>query len=249
MRSSSPSVPLIHSVTPAIRVLQYVGALLFVVSLVVGGRAYFAHYDALAEPGTPAWPALIANVALFSIFALHHSLLARTPIKRWLRDRVGPDAERSCYVIVASLLFLACTLGWAPLRGTWYTLSGPWWWVGRAVQGAGLVVTLVAARTLSVRELMGLSPSRQADARAGEPPFLETGGLYGLVRHPIYFGWVLFVFGAPLMTSTHLLFAALSTVYLMMAIPFEERSLVQAFGPPYRDYQQRVRWRLLPGVY
>ncbi len=249
MRSSSPSVPLIHSVTPVIRMLQYVGALLFVVSLVAGGRAYFDRYDVVAEPGTSSWPAVISNVALFSFFALHHSVLARTPIKRWLHGRVGPDAERSCYVIVASLLFLACTLGWAPLRGTWYALSGPWWWVGRAVQAAGLVVTLVAARTLSVRELMGLSPPRQRDAGAVMPPALETRGLYGLVRHPIYFGWVLFVFGAPLMTSTRLLFAALSTAYLILAIPFEERSLVQAFGPPYRDYQQRVRWRLLPGVY
>jgi protein-S-isoprenylcysteine O-methyltransferase Ste14 len=78
---------------------------------------------------------------------------------------------------------------------------------------------------------------------------MQTDGAYRLVRHPIYFGWVLMVFGAPAMTASRLLFAAISTLYLIVAIPFEERSLTKEFGAAYRDYQRRVRWRLIPGVW
>ncbi|HTM27343.1 MAG TPA: hypothetical protein VL225_19230, partial [Vicinamibacterales bacterium] len=61
--------------------------------------------------------------------------------------------------------------------------------------------------------------------------------------------WALFVFGAPLMTGTRAVFAVVSTLYLAIAIPFEERALIQVFGDAYRGYQQRTRWRLIPGVW
>ena len=70
-----------------------------------------------------------------------------------------------------------------------------------------------------------------------------------MVRHPIYFGWVLFVAGAPLMTHTRLLFAVVSVAYLVVAIPLEERSLIANFGDPYLAYRRRVRWRMVPGIY
>jgi protein-S-isoprenylcysteine O-methyltransferase Ste14 len=235
-------------VSPIVRLLQVTGALLFVGSLALGGKAYVQRFDAVAPAGSSPWPPLALNVALFSAFALHHSVLARTRIKQWIHARVGIDAERALYVILASMLYLACAWLWVPLPGTWYALTGPWWWGGTSVQVAGVLVTLLAARTLSLKELMGLDPSRQAAAHDGAP-LLETSGLYRVVRHPIYFGWVLFVAGAPLMTSTRLLFAVISVAYLVIAIPLEERSLAAHFGEPYRAYRRQVRWRLVPGVY
>jgi protein-S-isoprenylcysteine O-methyltransferase Ste14 len=74
-------------------------------------------------------------------------------------------------------------------------------------------------------------------------------GPYHLVRHPIYLGWALMTFGAPTMTGTRLAFAVISTAYLALAVPFEERSLVEAFGDEYLEYQRRVRWRMIPGLY
>lgn len=229
------------------RVLQFIGAGLFLVSLGWGGKAYFESFNRVAPAGTGVWPPLLTDVGLFSAFALHHSVLARTSLKRQLQARVGPEAERSLYVIMASLLYLLCCLAWRPLPGTWYAATGWLWWVGAAVQGAGVVVTLLAARTLNLKELMGLHAPRRAGH--DQPAPLETRGLYGLVRHPIYLGWLLFVFGAPVMTSTRLTFAAVSTLYLVLAIPLEERSLVESFGEAYRRYQRTVRWRMLPGVY
>ena len=231
-----------------VRMLQVAGALLFVISLTTGGHAYLWRFDAVAPTSSSPWRPLAIDVALFSVFALHHSVLARTRLKQALRARVGTDTERALYVIAASLLFLACTRLWLPLPGTWYTLSGWAWWLGGAVQGAGVIVTLLAARTLSLKELMGLDPARQASPRdEAKPP--ETRGLYRFVRHPIYLGWLLFVGGAPLMTSTRLLFAVISVGYLMIAIPFEERSLVAHFGSPYESYREQVRWRMVPGIY
>jgi len=69
------------------------------------------------------------------------------------------------------------------------------------------------------------------------------------VRHPIYLGWMLVVFGAPTMTTNRMLFAAVSSCYLLVAIPWEERSLVAEFGEAYRAYRRQVRWRILPGVW
>lgn len=237
-----------HPSTTPLRVLQIIGAGLFLLSLGWGGKAYFESFDRVAPAGTPVWRPLLIDVGLFSAFALHHSVLARTSLKQRLHARVGPDAERSLYVIIASLLYLLCCLAWQPLPGTWYAVAGAWWWAGAAVQGAGVVVTLVAARTLNLRELMGLQGPRRSTGH-DQPVPLETRGLYGLVRHPIYFGWLLFVFGAPVMTSTRLTFALVSVCYLIVAIPLEERSLVEAFGEPYRRYQREVRWRMLPGLY
>ena len=65
------------------------------------------------------------------------------------------------------------------------------------------------------------------------------------MRHPIYLGWLLIVFGMPHMTATRLAFAVISSVYLIVAIPFEEPSLIDSFGDEYRRYRQIVRWRLI----
>ena len=72
---------------------------------------------------------------------------------------------------------------------------------------------------------------------------------FAVVRHPIYLGWLLIVFGPSHMTMSRLLFAVVSSAYLLVAIPFEERSLVEAFGDRYRAYQQQVRSRILPGIW
>ena len=74
-------------------------------------------------------------------------------------------------------------------------------------------------------------------------------GPYGWVRHPIYAGWFLVVFSVPAMTATQLVFAVTSSVYLIVGMVFEERSLVSAAPEAYRAYQRDVRWKVIPGVY
>lgn len=185
----------------------------------------------------------IANMVLFTLFALHHSVMARTGAKRWITRVVPRDLERSVYVWISSVLFLGVCLMWQPLPGVvWHTYSAGL--LLYLLQFVGVVLTISAARIVGVRELAGL---RQPDAN--RPIEFTTRGPFGLVRHPIYFGWVLMVFAHPVMTTSRLQFAIVSALYLAIAIPYEEAGLIDAYGDRYRDYQSRMPWRLIPGLW
>lgn len=243
---------------PAVSALAFAwgGAALFTASLIWFVYSYVVRFDtlhaAIAVPTAPhAWigPAGL-DVLLFSTFALHHSVFARTGAKALVSRTVPPFLERSAYTWIASALFLlVCTL-WQPVPGTLYRLDGASRAAAYALQLLGLLLTVHASRRLDALDLAGVRPVERA--RSGEPPThvpLETGGIYGIVRHPLYFAWALFVFAAPAMTGTRAVFAVVSTAYLAVAIPWEERALVATFGDDYRAYQRRVRWRMVPGLY
>jgi protein-S-isoprenylcysteine O-methyltransferase Ste14 len=230
-------------------VFAWGGAGAFALSLLYFLVAYLVRYDAVSSRiGTAR--ATGTDIALFSAFALHHSVFARPAAKAWLADRVGMALERSVYTWIASLLFFVVCAQWQLVPGEAYALHGIFAVAGYALQAAGLIITARSSAKLDVLDLAGVRPVIRA--RQGEPAAhvpLETGGLYSVVRHPLYFGWALFVFGAPRMTMTRLVFAVVSTAYLAIAIPFEERSLIRTFGGAYREYQRRVRWRMIPGLY
>lgn len=202
-------------------------------------------YLVLFDTTTGTAGALLIDVLLFTGFALHHSVFARTRIKTLVR-RWLPSLERSVYTLTASVLFTGVCVAWQPVDGVAWSLDGVWRWLGFGVQALGILLTIVGGRSLDVLELAGV---RQTGAGSDRPLRLKTDGLYGFVRHPLYFAWVLFVFGAPDMTMTRLTFAVVSTAYLAVAIPFEERSLIETFGPEYASYRQKVRSRMLPGLY
>ncbi len=71
------------------------------------------------------------------------------------------------------------------------------------------------------------------------PLQFATPGLYKLVRHPLYVGWLFIFWATPTMTVAHLVFAVLTTAYILIAIPWEERDLIAAH-PEYAGYRQRV---------
>lgn len=221
----------------------------FAASLLYFLYAYLVTYGEPPRAGETLGPVLV-DLAFFSIFALHHSLFARAGLKRRLSAVLPPHLERAAYTLVASVLFAAVCFYWRPVPGILYAFGGSWRWLAHGVLVAGLAVTLLSARRLDAFELAGVrqvQASRQPAARPRTD--LLTTGLYGVVRHPIYLGWILLVLGVPDMTMTRFVFALVSTVYLAVAIPFEERGLTETFGQDYASYQQRVRWRMLPGIY
>ena len=225
------------------------GAALFALSLAFFLYSYLVSYGSVATARS-AWPALSADVLLFTAFALHHSAFARTGLKTRMQEWLSPALERSVYTWIASLLFIVVCAAWQPIPGEAYHLTGLAAAAGYGVQIAGIFLTARSSARLDVLDLAGVRQVMD-DLRGVAPRHvaLETRGLYGLVRHPVYLSWVLFVFAAPHMTFTRLTFAAVSTLYLAIAIPFEERTLVHVFGADYRAYQQRVRWKMLPGIY
>jgi protein-S-isoprenylcysteine O-methyltransferase Ste14 len=103
---------------------------------------------------------------------------------------------------------------------------------------------------LTFRGVRAIDPLELAGIRtSGTTTVLQVTGPYRLVRHPLYLGWMLMAFGAAHMTGDRLTFAAISTLYVLIAIPFEERSLVRTFGTQYEDYRRNVRWRVVPYLY
>jgi methanethiol S-methyltransferase len=218
------------------------------------GSLLFFLYSYLITFGRPADTAgLIEAVAidwaLFTVFALHHSVFARPAVKNRLAARLSVPLERSIYTWLASLLFIVVCASWQRVPGQLYQLSGLAALTGYAVQLIAILLTARSSARLDVLDLAGVRPLLSSDTRTSEHVPLVSTGLYGFVRHPLYFAWMLLVFAAPHMTMTRLTFAVLSTAYLAIAIPFEERALVHVFGAQYRDYQRRVRWRMIPGVY
>jgi isoprenylcysteine carboxyl methyltransferase (ICMT) family protein YpbQ len=181
-------------------------------------------------------------VALFAAFALHHSLLARDGVKQAVARLVPTRLVRSFYVWTASLLFIAVLELWRPLPGDIYALIGWRAAAPLAAQLFGLWIIITAVAAIDPLELAGIRME-------AAPAALQVTGPYRWVRHPVYFGWVLLVFGAPHMTATRLAFAAISTAYLVVAVPWEERSLARVFGVQYSRYQRAVRWRIVPYVY
>lgn len=226
------------------RLVAWGGTVLFAVSLAFFLFSYATRFG-LPDPGPVDRRAVAVDAAIFTLFALHHSVFARERVRAAVARFVPPRLERSFYVWVASVLFLLVCAFWQPVGGTAWEATGAARWVLRILQGVGVWLTLRSAAMIDILELSGV---RQLAPRPGGVEF-ETSGPYAWMRHPIYTGWMLIVFCAPTMTMTRLVFAGVSSAYLLVAIPFEERSLVASSGDAYRTYMERVRWKLAPGIY
>ncbi len=239
----------VHPVAPPAfaRLFVWSGAILFFLSLAYFLLSYVTRFSVPPADGERAG-AVAWNVALFTLFAVHHSVFAREGVRGWVARTMPAELERSCYVWIASAIFLAVCALWRPVPGVAWQAEGTALWSLRLLQAAGIWITLWSAAVLDILELAGI---RQLDSgsRAAPENIFKTTGPYGWVRHPIYSGWFLIVFAASPMTMTRLVFAAVSCAYLLIAIPFEERSMRASSAGVYERYIALVRWRLLPGVY
>jgi protein-S-isoprenylcysteine O-methyltransferase Ste14 len=220
---------------------RWAGAMLFFASLAYFLFSYMTTFGVVAA-GEASASAVTWNVALFTIFALHHSVFARTGIRGWVGRTFPPDLERSIYVWVASILFILVCALWRPVPGVVWNVAGVAAWGLWALQAAGVWLTLRSAGVLDVRELAGVSPVTRTTE-------FKTTGPYRWVRHPIYAAWFLMVLPTPGMTMTRLVFAGVSCAYLLLAIPLEERTMRTAPDGGYDRYMRTVRWRLVPGIF
>lgn len=225
------------------RAFAWIGGALFVASLTATVYGYAIGWGAPRLGRPTLWPALAANIAWFLAFALHHSLFARERVKAWIARHVPDRLLRSLYVWIASLLWLAVVAAWQPVGGLVFEQTGIATRAAHAaVQISGVLLIAASVAAIDALELAGIRP-------AGRPAGLQARGPYRLVRHPLYLGWMLAVFGAATMTFDRLVFAGLTTIYLIIAIPWEERSLERTFGEEYDHYKARVRWRIIPFIY
>jgi protein-S-isoprenylcysteine O-methyltransferase Ste14 len=227
------------------QLVAWAGSGLFLASLVYFLFSYAVTFAVAAGDGAIARP-VTWNVVLFTIFAMHHSVFARDAVRAWITNFLPRTLERSFYVWVASLLFIAVCALWQPVPGVAWHMDGLGPWLLGLLQLVGIWLTLRSAAILDIFELSGV---RQVQQRPAQAIDFTPRGPYAWVRHPIYTGWFLIVFAASPMTMTRLVFAVVSSVYLLAAIPFEERSLLTSSAGAYKRYMAEVPWKLIPGLY
>lgn len=186
--------------------------------------------------------ALVLDLALIALFGLQHSIMARQGFKRaWTRIVPAP-IERSFYVLFASLALIVMFVFWRPIPGELWDIHGAMGvYLMGGLFGIGWAIVLISTFLISHFELFGLSQvwghARAAPAAA---PQFRTPFFYRAVRHPIYAGFVLAFWATPQMTYGHALLAAGMTVYILIAIRYEERDLIGLFGADYEAYRDRA---------
>jgi protein-S-isoprenylcysteine O-methyltransferase Ste14 len=192
-------------------------------------------------PRTSLSAALAVDVGLLGAFALQHSGMARPAFKRWWKQFVPEEAERSTYVLASSLALAALYVLWEPIGGVIWSVSGNarLGVIGLYLFGWGLL--LYTTFLIDHFDLFGLKQVwRRLGRKVYRAPAFRTPALYKWVRHPLYVGWLVIFWAAPVMTVAHLVFALITTAYILIAIRWEERDLVTAYGAAYADYRDRT---------
>jgi protein-S-isoprenylcysteine O-methyltransferase Ste14 len=190
----------------------------------------------------PLGEALLINAGLVALFAVQHSVMARTWFKRAWTRLVPEPAERSTYLLFSSVALLFLFWQWRPMGGiVWQVRDPALRVVLYCLCAAGFIVALISTFLINHFDLFGLRQvylflvgKQYTKLAFGTPAF------YRHVRHPLYLGWLFAFWATPAMTVAHLVFAIATTVYILMAIRFEERDLIGLHGDEYRRYQSRV---------
>lgn len=185
---------------------------------------------------------MVANVLLLSLFALQHSIMARPSFKAWWCKRIPPAAERSTFVLLASAILALIIWQWRAMPQVVWEVSVP---AVRsflhAVSLGGWLLVLYATFVIDHFDLFGLRQVwlHYRGVAYQHPPFMERS-IYRFIRHPIMAGFIVAFWAAPTMTQGRLLFAVVTTAYILVAIQIEERDLIGFLGDSYRDYRRRT---------
>ncbi len=192
------------------------------------------------EPRAPLGVALLTDAALLLLFALQHSIMARKGFKRWWTQYVPEPVERSTFVLFTCICLITLVSFWQPLGGVvWSVENDLLAGVLTGLSFVGFGIVLVATFMINHFDLFGLRQvwlyfqgRRYVQMRFRLPLF------YRYARHPLYLGFLIAFWAAPTMTVTHLVFALLTTGYILTAIQLEERDLISQYGDDYHNYKK-----------
>jgi methanethiol S-methyltransferase len=216
--------------------LGFIGNYLVPKSIDVGARADLSE-------------AIVVNLLLLGMFAIQHTTMARPAFKRWWAKIFPVACQRSTYVLLSSLILLLLFWQWRPIPTPLWHVEGDAALLVNAIYWLGWVLAFASTFMINHFDLFGLSQAFFAarGAKAADQSF-KTPLLYKIVRHPLMLGFLLVFWATPAMTAGHLLFAIMTTAYILVGLQFEERDLIAEFGTTYQEYRRRVPM-LLPRVF
>ena len=214
----------------------------FLYLIVFVGDFSFSSRTVDVGPTAPVGLAVAIDLMLIALFGLQHSVMARQGFKRAWTKTVPPQAERSIYVLAASIMLMILFLGWRPIDAIVWNISTPalsefiWllFWIG-------WLTVLLSTFLINHFELFGLQQAWfHVRGREAAAPQFRQPLFYKYVRHPLYLGFFLAFWAAPEMTAGHLLLAGGMSIYMLIAIRYEEHDLIGLFGKDYENYRQEV---------
>ncbi|HWQ52299.1 MAG TPA: isoprenylcysteine carboxylmethyltransferase family protein [Bryobacteraceae bacterium] len=190
----------------------------------------------------PVLAAVLINSLLLGSFAVQHTIMARRSFKKWVTRYIPAAVERSTFVLVASAILAITFWQWRPMTGIVWRVEGE---EARLVLNViywfGWFLVLFSSFLINHFDLFGLRQVYlEFRNRPVQPLVFRMTGLYKLVRHPLLLGFLIAFWSAPVMTEGRLLFATLTTAYILVGIRFEERDLEHTHGEVYREYQRNV---------
>jgi protein-S-isoprenylcysteine O-methyltransferase Ste14 len=192
---------------------------------------------------TTLFSSIFINAILLSVFALQHSIMARPAFKKWFTTIISPAMERSSYILLSSLSLLLIYWQWKPITTiVWETENEIVSIVITGIFFLGWLIVLLSTFMINHFELFGLAQifNNLKNKQTDNPKF-QTNYLYKIVRHPIMLGFIIAFWATPTMTFGHLLFALVTTIYILIAVKYlEEKDLKKFIGKEYETYQKEV---------
>lgn len=193
-------------------------------------------------PATPLVTAILINTGLIALFGVQHGVMARKWFKQWWTRFVPQPIERSTFVLATSAVLWLLFWQWRPLTDVvWSTDNAVAKVALDAVFWGGWGLVLLATFLIDHFDLFGLRQTLSyAFGRTYKAPAFTENFVYNTVRHPLMLGFLLAFWATPHMTVGRLVFCAVYTSYILLALRVEERDLIATHGASYEAYRRRV---------
>ena len=194
------------------------------------------------DKGTAGEHALAVDIALILLFGLQHSLMAREGFKHKVFGNAPNAVRDATYMLFSALALVALYRYWQPVGGSlWAFEDGIGWWSFTLLYAVGWLFAFIATFQIDHFELFGLHQGYRYLRGIPEPQqTFQKKGFYRYLRHPIQAGTLIGIWATPVMSGGHILFAVGMTLYILIGLHFEERSLVRSLGKAYELYKKEV---------